>query len=464
MSQVPPGGKDNPQPQGNSNSGKRPAVKQVSLPARIPGVRTPGAAQPAPWAPSNAAPPGPSTRGPGMPAKPTAAPAFPPRPMRVPNSMPQRPIPAPSIPAKPPTVVAKVATQTLSAPSRSSVRRMAQQRCSDCSRMLSHDSIAAGEAVLSNGILTCAKCLKRKAADRQHRSLIVRIAIGCGMLLLAVGVLFPALFLLITSVVATLAIFSGILGFTLTRPVRAGLCLGGAVFLAVSIFGISYFNARKENQRLNAVLAADADAIEKLIKEGHGIEAEQRINKFRLSASGKSGDYATPEAVAILQRLTQDLDKWYEHTYGVRTLSDKELVQRLIFAFGERTKAGSQRFVSAGIDGSRAIVSAVLPSESISEQEGSKRNFSMEEGGRLARFIANAQPKVNEVEITLFSDNEKHDEISKILFTKAMIQNLESPVYTNPGIAPGASPLGNPTIAPKGNPAAVSPKITKTSP
>ena len=302
--------------------------------------------------------------------------------------------------------------------------RMGQQRCSSCGRALSYDSLSAGEAQLNDGKLTCSRCLKRSATERNYKALTLRIAIGAAVVLLAVGVFFPSLALLVLAIGSGLAILTGLVGFTLSGRARAALTLGGACALGAAAFGIHNVNERKEAARLNVTLAADAEIIEQLIREGRAIEADQRLNQFKIAATAKTGDYTTPEASATLQRLTQELDKWYAQTYGVSTPGDRALLQQLIFSFGEKTSGGRRRFLKSELAGERVNVSALLPAETAVVAEGVTRDPRAEETARLATFISNIQASVKEVEVTLYADNDSHEEVTKVLFTPEMLQRV----------------------------------------
>jgi len=388
---------------GNSNSGnpekagsaRKPAVKHVKIPSRI------GALRPAAPPLSNNSTPTP-THTPKLSdvhRRAGAPPLLPPRTSMAPVSMPPRPVPAP-----PPVTLPceKPSADTLDAPGSSTFQKspvlqgglqVGPSKCADCGRPLTRDSVQLGRAEIVNGKLVCSYCVKKSVNVRDERSLPIRIGAGAAVVLLIVGVFFPSLLLLVLAIVSAASIFGGLLAFTLSGRLRVGLSLGGAVMLGVTVYGISYVSAQKEARRLNALLSDDAEKIHQLLRDGHGVEANQRLTEFRNLAGAKNGDFATPEAASLAQSLGKEVEEWFEHTYRATNPADKDLLQRLIISFGESTAAGSLRFTKVSAGEERVALTAVLPAEVARAAEGPHRNAAMEEAGRLALFVSNMLPR-----------------------------------------------------------------------
>ena len=275
-----------------------------------------------------------------------------------------------------------------------------------------------------DGVLTCVQCLKKSVVIRQQRTVPVRLAIGAGVALVLIGVLSPSLLLLGLVLASSSAMVLGLAGFTLSGATRTALIGIGTIVLCVAVAGLMRMNALKESRRVNSALSADAGKIQQLIKDGHGMEAQQRLTAFKHAAMSNTGEYASPEAAALAQSLTQDLDTWFTQTYGVSKQSERELLQRLIMTFGENTPAGSRRFTAVKIDEGRVQVTATLPTEA-RNLEGANRDPAMEEATRLARLISDLQAAAKEIEVILLADNAPHEEVSKMTYTQELLHRIK---------------------------------------
>lgn len=285
--------------------------------------------------------------------------------------------------------------------------------CKQCSKPLPMELLNRLPAQGRSGqMLICPACqIFNKEKVRQQRNRLICFAVGAGVLVAALGAVFPQTAMFMLAALGLGAIALGLVGFTWERVTRLVMVAGG---LAATLAGLAVLwtlQDRAADLEAKKDVQHRAAKITEFLEQGKFLEAHEACERLQIEVREHNVRFGSNEIREIVAAVRGEVDHWVESHYEGLTADGRQLLLGLMRLFPDAQGIKGQRVRSLQVSGGQVSLTMLVPQVALSAP-GTARASGDPRANEARIILVNifdGIPGIEEIRLTLLAQDENGD-------------------------------------------------------